>query len=123
MTERLNRRERFILPITSVIETGNFIAQLADGQLRRQTAEKLDAILNLICERKAPWVLHDVAWDRNFLRTLLDGADTMSTYVEHAMNKVGAGDLCIITERLQFEERSKIRAKIWTLDDGLLAHA
>ncbi|GEC75365.1 hypothetical protein GCM10010213_19370 [Microbacterium maritypicum] len=123
MKERLARGERFILPITSVVETGNFIAQVSDGQLRRQTAEKLAAILNLICEGKAPWVLHDVAWDRAFLKTLLDGADTMSSYVEHAVNKVGAGDLCIITERFYFQERSSVRAGIWTFDAGLRAHA
>lgn len=119
MTERLDQRERFILPITSVIEAGNFIAQLSDGRVRRQTAEKLDKILRLICEGKAPWVLHDVAWDKAFLSQMLDGADTMMSYVEHAANQVGAGDLCIINERLQYQQRSQIRATIWTLDEGL----
>lgn len=119
MAERLAHRERFILPITSVIETGNFIAQIQEGQTRRLTAEKLNEILRLICEGKAPWVLHDVAWNQHFLGQLLDGADTMMTYIEHATNQVGAGDLCIINERLQFEQRSQIRASIWTLDQGL----
>lgn len=119
MTARLDQRERFILPITAVIETGNFIAQLSDGRVRRQTAERLDQILRLICEGKAPWVLHDVAWDKSFLRQMLEGADTMMNYVEHAASQVGAGDLCIINERLQYQQRSQIRASIWTFDEGL----
>ncbi len=122
MSGRLAAGERFILPITAVIETGNFIAQISDGRVRRQTAEKLSGILRLICEGKAPWVLHDVAWDRDFLNHLLDGADTSASYVEHAANQVGAGDLCIINERYHYQQRSRIRAQIWTFDTGLAAY-
>lgn len=123
MKTRNDEGEQFILPITSVIETGNFIAQLADGGLRRQTAQKLHDILRFICAGQSPWVLHDVAWNRAFLGEMLDGGGTMTTYVEHAANKVGAGDLCIINERQQFYERSGIRAEIWTLDTGLAAYS
>lgn len=123
MTERLDQRERFILPITAVIETGNFIAQLSDGRVRRQTAERLDQILRLICEGRAPWVLHDVAWDKSFLNQMLEGADTMMKYVEHAASQVGAGDLCIINERLHYQQRSQIRATIWTLDEALRSYS
>ncbi|MDV2981600.1 UNVERIFIED_CONTAM: hypothetical protein Q9R71_30945 [Actinomycetes bacterium ARC8] len=123
LTERLGRGERFILPITSVIETGNFIAQLANGWERRETAERLDAILRLISEGKAPWVLNDVAWDKSFLKQLLDGADTETNYVEHAVCQLGVGDLCIITERFQYWKRSQIRATIWTLDEQLSSYS
>lgn len=123
MAERMRQQERFILPITSVIETGNFIGQVADGRLRRRTAEKLDQILRLICEGKAPWVLHDVAWDRKFLGQMLDGADTSTSYIEHAVNQLGAGDLCIINERFQYQQRSQIRAAIWTFDGGLSSYS
>ncbi|WP_291045723.1 hypothetical protein [Herbiconiux sp.] len=119
MSARLGRKERFILPVTSVVETGNFIAQLSDGRLRRETATRLHDILRLVCEGKAPWVLHDLAWDRDFLQQLLDGADTLTSYVEHAASQLGAGDLLIINERLQYEQRSQIRAAIWTLDEKL----
>lgn len=123
MIDRLAQGERFILPMTSVIETGNFIAQLKDGTVRRQTAGKLEQILRLICEGKAPWVLHDVAWDRSFLNQFLEGADTMMSYVQHAVNQLGAGDLCILTERQQYHDRSGIRANIWTYDEGLDSHS
>ncbi|ROS65449.1 hypothetical protein EDF42_1873 [Curtobacterium sp. PhB172] len=123
MAERLDGGEEFILPITSVIETGNHIAQLSSGGVRREAASKLDTLLRFICDGQAPWVLHDVAWDRDFLRQLLDGAGTGTSYIEHATVKVGAGDLCILTEREMFRARSRIPAGIWTLDGGLSAHA
>lgn len=123
MTLRLNRGEQFILPITAVIETGNHIAQLPSGGVRREAATKLDAMLRLICAGRAPWILHDIAWNGDFLQRLLDGADTETSYVDQAVAKVGAGDLCILTERLAFSERSGIRAGVWTLDGGLSARA
>lgn len=36
-SKRQSENSRFILPITAVIETGNHIAQLSDGQVRRAT--------------------------------------------------------------------------------------
>lgn len=120
---RLSRREEFILPITAVVETGNFIAQLENGGLRRTTAQKLASILRLICEGRAPWILHDVPWNRNFLEQLLEGADTQTDYVTHAQNRLGTGDLCVLTERHQYHLRTGIPATIWTLDAGLRAYA
>ena len=123
MGRRLDEGEEFILPITSVIETGNHIAQLGSGSARRQAATKLDELLRLICAGQAPWVLHDVAWDSMFLQQLLDGADTQTSYIDHAQAGVGAGDLCILTERQAFSNRSRIPAGIWTLDGGLSARS
>ncbi|GGP95609.1 hypothetical protein [Streptosporangium pseudovulgare] len=51
-----------ILPVTAVIETGNHIAQLPDGRIRRDRAEKLQQLLELVITSQAPWVLHTVEW-------------------------------------------------------------
>lgn len=72
MSERLGRGVEFILPITAVIETGNFIAQIADGRQRRTAAEKLRDILKFVAAGEAPWILHDFPWDATFLTELLD---------------------------------------------------
>jgi len=119
---RLERGDQFILPITAVIETGNFIAQLHDGGQRRATASTFEAILRLVCNDQAPWILHDVSWNRPFLERFLDGAETGQAYVGHAQNKVGAGDLCILTERAEYVQRTRVRTEIWTLDGALGAH-
>lgn len=112
----------FILPITAVIETGNFIAQISDGRARRKAAQDFENILRYVCEGKAPWTLHDVAWTASFIEEMLRGAGTGSDYVQHAQNKVGAGDLCILTERFQYQNRTQGRAEIWTRDVALGAH-
>src|SRR4051794_29126462 len=65
-----------VLPVTTVIETGNHIAKLKDGQNRRDRAKQLYALLELVINGKAPWVLHTVEWGESFLRQLLSGAGT-----------------------------------------------
>ncbi|MFI6713355.1 hypothetical protein ACIBF7_43480 [Nonomuraea sp. NPDC050478] len=117
-------RCRLILPVTAVIETGNHIAQLADGRLRRQYADKLSQLLRLVIEGKAPWVLHSVEWGPEFLRALIDGAGTGVPLTDHVMSKLGLGDLCILAERELYQRRvSGVEAGIWTLDDQLRSHA
>lgn len=118
---RAARDEQFVLPITAVIETGNFIAQIRDGRTRCSAAERMAGILRLICEGKAPWVLHDVAWNREFLERFLKGADSGMGYEEHAVRGLGAGDLCLLTERQQYQDRTGVSAGIWSLDVQLAA--
>lgn len=122
LVERLSLGDQFILPITAVIETGNFIAQLSDGGLRRAAALRMAELLRLICNERAPWVLHDVAWNRAFLEQFLQGGGTHIDYVQHAINQVGAGDLCLLTERQHYRDRTGVAADVWTLDAGLAAH-
>ena len=122
MKEYVEKKAKFILPITTVIETGNHIAQLAGGDDRRESAERFSEILRLVVEHKAPWSLVDVEWREDFLSDLLEGADTEESLVDLAVRKVGLGDLCILTERMIYERRTQLRATIWTLDKALAAH-
>lgn len=112
----------FILPITTVIETGNHIAQLKDGFQRRDAAARFVRFLEFIIAGQAPWVLHDVAWNEQFLRILVDGAGTGTTLLDHSTAQVGAGDLCILAERNQYTQRTGVKASIWTLDSALAAY-
>ncbi len=73
-------------------------------------------------ERKAPWSLVDVEWREDFLSDLLEGADTEESLVDLATRGVGLGDLCILTERMRYEQRTQLRATIWTFDQALAAH-
>ncbi|MDO5285292.1 MAG: hypothetical protein Q4G45_00490 [Actinomycetia bacterium] len=122
LQDRTDRGDRFILPITSVIETGNFVAQIPDGHVRRSTAQRFEHLLRLVANGKSPWIFHDVPWNAQFLQRLLDGAGTEISYLNHAIAEVGMGDLCILTERDHYHRRTRVRAKIWTLDHELAAH-
>ncbi|SES31112.1 hypothetical protein [Corynebacterium cystitidis] len=111
---------QFILPITAVIETGNHIAHLPDGKMRREIAEKFRAILQQVVDGKTPWLLHDFDWDKDFLKLFLAGASSGSSYVELAVQQVGAGDLCILTEKDIFARKDiPGEVEVWTLDHGL----
>lgn len=123
MRARLKAKEKLVLPITSVIETGNFIAQIKDGGTRGKAAEKFNEILCLVCAGKSPWILHDVQWDRGFLEQLLEGAGTEVSYIQHARNRLGTGDLCILAESRRYMERTGCQVEVWTLDTKLAAHA
>lgn len=112
----------FILPITTVIETGNHIAQVQDGYQRRKTAERFVGFLKFIIAGQTPWVLHDVAWNKEFLQMLIDGAGSGVSFLDHSTSKVGAGDLCILAERNQYTQRTGVQASIWTLDTALDAY-
>lgn len=117
-------RTTMILPMTAVVETGNFIAQLEDGRVRRTVAGQFDELLRMISADQAPWKLNEVAWNAQFLSDLRAGGGTGSTLVEQMQSKVGGGDLCILTERMQFVKRSSLTdVTIWTADAGLAAHS
>ncbi|GAA3112866.1 hypothetical protein JOF29_002818 [Kribbella aluminosa] len=120
----LQEAAKLILPVTAVIETGNFIAQLPNGRERRQTAEKFVAVLRLIIQGRAPWVLHEFSWGPSILENLVDGAGTGLDLVEQAVIKVGAGDLTILAERNAYARRTETATVlVWSLDSGLNAFA
>lgn len=128
LEERVENGDEMILPITAVVETGNHICQVGDGRLRRQVAERLARLLNMVISRISPWVLDEVQWDEEFLRQFLEGGSTKTTWVELATagkSGLGGGDLTIVVERDQYRERTGLAAedvRIWTLDQGFQAH-
>jgi len=112
-----------ILPVTTVVETGNHISQLKNGHDRRKAAMTLQRLVQLMIERKAPWQLHAFWWNEDFLASLIDGANTGTSLVEHAAAGVGCGDLCVLAERDIYRKRTAIDdVRIWTLDHGLEAY-
>ncbi len=52
MKEKIQRDESLLLPMTSIIETGNHIAQNGDGRQRRSCTEKfIKQLQGAICRR------------------------------------------------------------------------
>lgn len=118
MRVRRSSGEQFILPITTVVETGNHIAQIKDSS-RRNVAEKFTVLLEQCLKGKAPFRFDKILWNREFLQSFVAGAGTSTPLVDHLDRKLGAGDLCILTELALRREKlgNTTEVGVWTLDD------
>jgi hypothetical protein len=102
-----------LLPLASVVETGNHIAQQGDGGLRRQTAERFVAKVTDAIEGNAPWTTTPF-FEPQQLRTWL------AEFPEHAMRGISMGDLSVIKEwERQCVLHPLRRVTIWSLDGHL----
>lgn len=112
---------RFVLPLTSLIETGNHICHSRGD--RRTAAERYARLITQIADGLAPWKLHRVEWADDLLRELLAGGGTGQPAVDWLGNaSMGAGDLAILVERDDFVRRSAYKrddVAIWSLDAQL----
>ncbi|MGL5930229.1 MAG: hypothetical protein ACRCY8_14955 [Dermatophilaceae bacterium] len=120
---RWARNDKFVLPITSLIETGNFIAQ-CDGD-RHAAATRFVEAIDAARLANPPWTVRDVSWDGRFLSELVAGNSTGTTLVDHFVARsLGAGDVSILVERDRFRAETAFRdVRVWTLDQRLSAYA
>lgn len=113
--------QRFVIPITAVIETGNHIAQ-ANGD-RRAAAERFVGFLAAASLGVAPWTVQRLSWDDEFLVELCAGNATGQPFIDLASAKMGAGDVAILVERDRFKRDSAYTdVQVWTLDEALGAY-
>ncbi len=115
---------QLVLPIASIIETGNHIAQAGDGHGRRASAKAFVELLRLTAKGGAPWVLHSVAWDGRMLALLCDGPGQVGTFVQMAGTGIlGAGDMAILAECQLYTMRTAgVDVRVWTHDERLAAY-
>lgn len=122
MNRRWDAGERFVIPITAVIETGNHIAQ-CDGN-RYEAAGRLVRMLRQATSAESPWRVLQTRLGADFLEALCRGDSTGQTLEALAAAKVGAGDVAILVERDQFLATTAVRnVQVWTFDEGLSAFA
>jgi len=114
--------ERFVIPITTVIETGNHIAQ-ADGN-RYDVAGRLVRLLRVAISETSHWRVLQTRLGTDFLTSLCAGDSTGRSLEALAAARVGAGDVAILVERDQLLADTAVRnVQVWTLDEGLAAQA
>jgi hypothetical protein len=115
---------QLVLPIATIIETGNHIAQAADGGLRRACAQRFVTVLRATADGSMPWVLHAVAWDASMLGLLCDGVKDTGTFVDLAgAGILGTGDLSILAECELYRSRTAgVEVSLWTHDERLGAY-
>ena len=103
----------FLLPVTSVFETGNHIGQLSSGGDRRRYAGIFREQVRQALEEEAPWVLVPLPHSEELSAWLVE-------FPDFAMRGVGLVDLSII--RMWEEACHRHRAQrvvIWSLDNHL----
>lgn len=126
--DELRRRtaagQSLILPTATIIETGNHIAQVADGGMRRRAAEALSTLLERTIAGSAPWTLNGTPWDERLLAAICRGVGDAPSLVEMASQGVGVGDVSILAEADAYAQRvAHVDIRIWTLDGALSAWA
>ena len=112
--------ERFILPMTAIIETGNQIAQVKTGN-RRAAAERFVAFVERARADEPPWTVAEVTWGAELLGQLCAGDSTGMSFVDLAGNGLlGGGYTAILVERDVLRRRSSTaNVQVWTLEKTL----
>ncbi|WP_448630326.1 hypothetical protein [Cellulomonas soli] len=120
---RLEAGAKFVLPITTLIESGNHIAQCSGD--RRAAAGRFVAAVDAARSANPPWTIRDVNWGEQFLSDLIAGDSTDTSLHDHLANAtLGTGDLSILVERDHFRRETAFSdVRVWTLDASLLAYA
>lgn len=116
-----------ILPAAAVIETGNHIAQLSVGDMRRRCMEALSRILDQSAKSQSPWVVGKANWDSEFIQQMVDGTSdgSIPNLIDLATRHVGIGDASVLHEARAYRMATSVPSgqpiRIWTLDAGLQA--
>lgn len=117
----------FVLPVSSVIETGNHIEQLGPGlnDARRRCANALCRLLRNVVNGAEQFVMHPLSWDEDLLREFCDGGASAPGFPQVATaGHLGGGDLSILLERGRYRERVAVGpVHVWTLDKQLSGYA
>lgn len=120
---RQHAGERFILPMTAIIETGNQIAQVRsnDPNARRGAAKRFVAFVERARAEVPPWTIAEITWGSELLGQLCAGDSTGQSFVDLAGNGLlGGGDTAILVERDLLRRRSSTATvQVWTLEAKL----
>jgi hypothetical protein len=109
-----------LLPIATILETGNHIAHISDGSQRRATAQRFVELVQQALgnvEGPAPWTVPEP------LLTPEDMQRYLNEFPDCAMQGIGLGDLSIIEEyKRQCQLHQARQVFIWSLDGHLSAY-
>lgn len=110
----------FAIPVTSIIESGNHVAQRGS----RKHAAALVEVIERAKSMDPPWVIRAVTWDLDFLGQLIAGDSTGSNLVSLlGDSRMGTGDVAILVERDDFRDKSAYTTfEVWSLDAELRAY-
>jgi len=106
----------FTLPMATILETGNHIAKLDNGNVRRSKAQEFTKFVTQCFSNTNPWELSE------FPRSI-DVSKWLEGFPDHAQSRLSFGDLSILDiYTLSKRQSPKKPVKIWTLDKQLNAY-
>ncbi|MBQ3415898.1 MAG: hypothetical protein IJH39_11320 [Clostridia bacterium] len=114
-----SKNETLILPLASIIETGNHIAHISDGNIRREKAKLFSIYLKKTANGEAPWEYFGKELDKDDLSIIAD------EFPSNAMMETGIGDMSIIRAYEKYKQLvpSIGRIMIWSLDGHLQGYS
>ncbi|HBQ11999.1 MAG TPA: hypothetical protein DEF51_12910 [Myxococcales bacterium] len=115
LKEKIEEREHLLLPMATILETGNHIGQHGDGQKRRETAKLFVDWVNKAVEGTSPFAATSFV-NANELKSWLD------EFPDWANRGSGLGDLSIVKEwERQCALHPQRRVYVWSKDAHLQA--
>ncbi len=123
--ERVQNSDYFLLPMATIWETGDHIADLPDGRLRRQFAGELVKQVRQAFNNAAPFRTTYFPNSEVFLRWLADFPEYAQRNKSDSQTREGVSlsDLSIIKEWEETCARHTMsRVLIWSLDRDLAAY-
>lgn len=114
LRDYLEQNYTLLLPVATIIETGNHIAQCGNGNQRREAATRFVNLVSKAIEEHIPWTIPKPLFSQD------DLAKYLQEFPDNAMRGIGLGDLSIIREfHRQCDLLPFRHIFIWTLDDHL----
>lgn len=119
LRRKVEAKEQLVLPVTTILETGNHIGQHGDGNQRRTVAKNFIGQVQAAMEGRAPF--RPIAYlDEERLAHLLHGFPDWAQRTDPRGKGSGFGDWSIADEwRRLREELPHRRIYVWTLDSQL----
>ncbi|WP_433945489.1 hypothetical protein [Paenibacillus sp. SN-8-1] len=113
-----DKQHTLILPLATIIETGNHIAHIGDGNIRREKAQIMADLIKRTVNDTAPWTYYGKEFEREEL------LDISNSVVDHALREIGIGDLSIIQVFKKYKETVPAigTIRIWSLDNHLKSY-
>lgn len=112
---------QLVLPLATIIETGNFVAQSTGD--RHRYIEQFVKFLDATVSGRAPWVASGHATTSALVEQMLTA--TPSSLKDHLGARIGTGDASILAEvaRLRHAFGGGTTVEVWTRDSQLGAYA
>lgn len=116
--EIVDKGEVLILPLATIIETGNHISRIAKGDERYRVSKLFKEYLIHTAQDNAPWKFYQKGWKKENIMHLAE------SFEEYALQKISLGDLSIIYTYEQYKKETPAVGSImiWSTDCHLCGY-